>query len=90
MRLDKWLKLSRLVKRRTLAHDAAEAGRVRVGGKPAKPSTEVRIGDELEIDLGGKITRVKVLAAPEHVSAQGAKELYEVLSQQDKGPIGEA
>ncbi|MDA8346735.1 MAG: RNA-binding S4 domain-containing protein [Thermaerobacter sp.] len=84
MRLDKWLKISRLVKRRTLAHDAAEAGRVSIGGKPAKPASDVRVGDLLEIDLGGRITRVRVLATPEHASAQGAKELYEVLSQQEK------
>ncbi len=85
MRLDKWLKISRLVKRRTLAHDAADAGRVMIGGKQAKPSSEVRIGDLLEIDLGGRITRVRVLAVPEHASAQGAKELYEILSQAEKG-----
>lgn len=85
MRLDKWLKVSRLVKRRTLAHDAAEAGRVQIGGKPAKPASDVRVGDLLEIDLGGRITRLRVLATPEHVSAQGAKELYEIVSQEEKG-----
>lgn len=88
MRLDKWLKISRLVKRRTLAHDAADAGRVQIGGRPAKPASEVRVGDELEIDLGGRLTRVRVLGTPEHASVQGAKELYELLSVQEKGDIG--
>ena len=92
MRLDKWLKVSRLVKRRTLAHDAAEAGRVEIGGKPAKPASDVKPGDVLLIDLGGRRTRVRVLSTPEHATAQGAKELYEILSQEEKGPdtIGQA
>lgn len=84
MRLDKWLKLARVVKRRTLAHDAAEAGRVWQNGRVAKPASDVRVGDELTIDLGGRITRVRVREVPERPNVRDPESLYELLSVERK------
>ena len=61
MRLDKFLKVSRLIKRRTVANEACDAGRVMVNGKPAKASTNVKVGDEIEILFGQKSVKVRVL-----------------------------
>ena len=78
MRLDKYLKVSRLIKRRTVAQEACEAGRVSVNGKVAKPSTTVKIGDIIEI-VGATTTKIKVLIIPEgNVPAQMAEKLYTV------------
>lgn len=85
MRLDKWLKVARVIKRRTVAHDAAEMGRVILNGKPAKPSSEVRVGDEMIVDIGGRETALKVLAVPERPQPRGADELYTVLWVRAKG-----
>ncbi|HSW10213.1 MAG TPA: S4 domain-containing protein [Bacillota bacterium] len=60
MRLDKFLKLSRLVRRRTVAHDLADQGRVLINGKPGKPATPVRAGDVIRLDLGGRTMQVEV------------------------------
>lgn len=79
MRIDKYLKVSRLIKRRTLANEACELGKVRVGGKTAKPGTEVKIGDIIEIQFGSNITRVEVISISEHASKQDAKEMYTIL-----------
>jgi ribosomal 50S subunit-recycling heat shock protein len=65
LRVDKFLKLARIVKRRTVAQEMAEAGAVRVSGRVAKPSTEVRAGDQLEVDFPSRFLRVKVLTAEE-------------------------
>lgn len=65
MRLDKFLKMSRIVKRRTVAQEMAEAGAVKVSGRVAKPATEVREGDVLEVDFPSRLLRVKVLTADE-------------------------
>ena len=66
MRLDKFLKVSRVIKRRTVANDAADNGRVSINGKIVKPSYEVKIGDIIEIKFGDKISKFEVLAIPKN------------------------
>lgn len=79
MRLDKYLKVSRLIKRRTVANEACDAGRVFVNGKVAKASVNVAVGDEIAIQFGNKEVKVKVLAVEETVKKEEAKELFEYL-----------
>ena len=67
MRLDKWLKVSRLIKRRTVAQEACDGGHVSVGGRVAKPSTDVKVGDVIEIRFGAKTLRAEVLSVQETV-----------------------
>lgn len=79
MRLDKFLKVSRLIKRRTVANEACDAGRVLVNGKPAKASATVKVNDEIEIGFGSKAVKVQVLDVAETVRKDDAKELYKYL-----------
>lgn len=79
MRLDKYLKVSRLIKRRTVANEACDAGRVSINGKTAKASEQVKAGDVLEVQFGTKAVKVKVLQIEENVKKDEAKEMYEVL-----------
>lgn len=79
MRLDKFLKVSRIIKRRTVANEAAGAGRIAVNGKIAKPSADVKPGDVLDILLGGKHVLVKINAIPEVVRKEEADSLYALL-----------
>lgn len=79
MRLDKYLKVSRLIKRRTLANDVADAGRVIVNGKPAKASYAVKIGDVIEITFGNRPVKVRVLPIDEPKGKDVARELFEIL-----------
>lgn len=79
MRLDKFLKVSRIIKRRTVANEAAGAGRIAVNGKIAKPSADVKPGDVLDILLGGKHVFVKINATPEVVRKEEADSLYTLL-----------
>ena len=79
MRLDKYLKVSRLIKRRTLANDVADAGRVIVNGKPAKASYAVKIGDVIEITFGNRPVKVRVLSIDEHKGKDVARELFDIL-----------
>ena len=79
MRLDKYLKVSRLIKRRTLANDVADAGRVIVNGKPAKASYAVQIGDVIEITFGNRPVKVRVLSIHEPKGNDVALELFEIL-----------
>lgn len=79
MRLDKFLKVSRLIKRRTVANEACDAGRVLVNDKPAKASVAVKAGDIIEIQFGAKAVRVEVLDVQETVKKDEAKELYRYL-----------
>ena len=79
MRLDKFLKVSRLIKRRTVANEACDAGRVLVNDKPAKASLNVKEGDIIEIQFGAKAVKVKVLDVQEAVKKDEAKGLYEYL-----------
>ena len=81
MRLDKYLKVARLIKRRTLANEACDAGRVSVNGKVARASYEVKEGDVIEINLGQRPLKIKVLAVKEHVAKDGAASLYEIIEQ---------
>ena len=79
MRLDKFLKVSRLIKRRTVANEACDAGRVLVNDRPAKASAQVKAGDTIEIQFGGKSVRVEVLNVQETVKKEEAQELYRYL-----------
>ncbi|WP_425447850.1 RNA-binding S4 domain-containing protein [Dethiothermospora halolimnae] len=79
MRVDKFLKNSRIIKRRTVAKEACEQGRVLVNDKEAKPGTEVSIGDKIEISFGTNNMKVEVLDLLEHVPKNKAAELYKVL-----------
>ena len=79
MRLDKYLKVSRLIKRRTVANEACDAGKVAVNGKPARASYDVKVGDVLEITLGERTVRAQVLSVAETVRKEGAAELYRIL-----------
>ncbi len=79
LRLDKYLKVSRLIKRRTVANEACTAGRVLLNGKEAKPAAEVKPGDELEIRLGARALRVRVEDINEHAQKADAALLYTML-----------
>ena len=79
MRLDKFLKVSRLIKRRTVANEACDAGRVLINDKPAKASAQVKAGDILEIQFGSKNVRVEVLDVQETVKKEAASELFRYL-----------
>ncbi|MCI8371383.1 MAG: RNA-binding S4 domain-containing protein [Lachnospiraceae bacterium] len=79
MRLDKFLKVSRLIKRRTVANEACDAGRVLVNDKAAKASLNVKEGDIIEIGFGTKAVKVEVLNVQETVKKEEAKELYRYL-----------
>ena len=81
MRLDKFLKVSRLIKRRTVANEACDAGRVMINDKPAKASANVKEGDIIEIAFGNKSVKVEVLNVQETVKKEEAKELYKYLKQ---------
>ena len=79
MRLDKYLKVSRLIKRRTVACEACEAGKVLVNGTAAKPAKEVKPGDRLELRFGERRLRVEVVSIQESTRKDEAQELYRVL-----------
>lgn len=76
MRLDKYLKVSRLIKRRTIANEACDAGRVSINGKTARASQDVKIGDVIEIAFGEKSVKVKVTAVMETTKKEDAAEMY--------------
>ena len=82
LRLDKYLKVSRLIKRRTVANEACDAGRVLVNSKPARASYEVKENDIIEIALGQKPVTVRVLAIAEHVVKDAASNLYMVVDKE--------
>lgn len=79
MRLDKFLKVSRIIKRRTVAKDFAESERVMINGRVAKPSSEVKKGDIITIQVGDRKTTVEVLEIKENVKATEAKNLYRTI-----------
>ena len=79
MRLDKYLKVSRLIKRRTVANDACDTQRVMVNGREAKASYQVKVGDVVEVAFGNRQLRVRVLAVPEHAAKQDAQLMYEEI-----------
>lgn len=79
MRLDKYLKVSRLIKRRTVANEACDAGRVMVNGKVARASLNIKVGDIIEIQFGTKNVKVEVLEVTETVRKEEAKEMFRYL-----------
>lgn len=79
MRIDKFLKVSRIIKRRTIANEACDAGRIQVNGKTVKASYDVKEGDIIEITLGERVTKVQVEAIAEHVLKNDASSLYKVI-----------
>lgn len=80
MRLDKYLKVSRIIKRRTVANDACDASHVTVNGKVAKASYDVKIGDVIEVGFGQRVLRVRVTDVRETVRKEAASDMYEVLN----------
>ena len=76
MRVDKFLKVSRIIKRRTVANEVCDAGHVSVGGKPIKASYDVKVGDILEIRFGEKLSKYEVLNVTEYATKQSASEMY--------------
>ena len=79
MRLDKYLKVSRVIKRRTVAASAASSGRVEVNGRVAKPGQQVKVGDEITIAFGQRPLRIRVKSVAESIRKEQAEEMYEVL-----------
>lgn len=80
MRLDKYLKVSRLIKRRTVANEACDGGRVSVNGKPAKASYDVKTGDIIEIGFGSRTLKIRVVDVREQVGKSDAATLYEAIA----------
>ncbi len=79
MRLDKYLKVSRLIKRRTVANEACDNARISVNGRPAKASYDVKVGDKIEISMGGRTVAVEVLQVAESVRKDDAAAMYKEL-----------
>ncbi len=79
MRIDKYLKVSRLIKRRTVANDACDAGRISVNGKPVKASYDVKVGDIIEIGFGTKNVRAEVTSLQESIRKEDASEMFKLL-----------
>ncbi len=82
MRIDKYLKNARLIKRRTVAKEACDQGRVSLNGKIVKAGAEVAVGDEVIITFGNRKLTLRITALEEHVKKELAKELYEILSEE--------
>lgn len=80
MRLDKYLKVTRIIKRRTIANEACDADRVLVNGKPARASYQVKINDIIELNLGAKPFKAQVLTINEHVKKEDAPSMYKILA----------
>lgn len=79
MRLDKYLKVSRIIKRRTVANEACDAGRVSVNGKPARASYDVKVGDRIEISFGSRLFKAEVTSVAETVKKDDAAGLYKII-----------
>ncbi|MBR1900665.1 MAG: RNA-binding S4 domain-containing protein [Lachnospiraceae bacterium] len=79
MRLDKYLKVSRLIKRRTVANEACDAGRVQINGRPAKASAQVSVGDVIEIAFGNRSVKAEVVSIAETVRKEEAQEMFRYL-----------
>lgn len=79
MRLDKYLKVARIIKRRTIANEACDAGKVFVNDKPARASYDVKIGDIITVNMGAKPLKVRVLGVSEHATKETACENYEII-----------
>lgn len=79
MRLDKFLKVSRIIKRRSVANEVCDMGRVSVNGKAAKPSADVKVGDVLELTMGQKNMKVRIVSVQEFARKEDADSMYEAL-----------
>jgi len=79
MRIDKFLKVSRIIKRRTVAQEACSGGRITVNGKVAKPGTSVKVGDILEITFGEKVIKAEIMKLADHVLKDDAADMYKIL-----------
>nr|WP_207716131.1 RNA-binding S4 domain-containing protein [Clostridium beijerinckii] len=85
VRLDKYLKVSRIIKRRTVAKEICESGRILINGKVAKPSTKIKEGDIIEITFANKVLKAEIASVAEHVRKEEAKEMYIILEgEEDK------
>ncbi|MHD0398607.1 RNA-binding S4 domain-containing protein [Staphylococcus simulans] len=82
MRLDKYLKVSRLIKRRTLAKEVSDQGRVQVNHNTAKAGTDVKVGDEIVIRFGQRVITIRVTGLSEHASKENAKGMYELVKEE--------
>lgn len=80
MRLDKYLKVSRIIKRRTIANEACSAGRVMINDKVAKPSTDVKEGDVISIRMGAKLFAAEIVSVREYATKEAADDMYRVIS----------
>ncbi|HJD15737.1 MAG TPA: RNA-binding S4 domain-containing protein [Candidatus Enterococcus stercoripullorum] len=81
MRLDKFLKVSRIIKRRSVAKEVADKGRIQINGKLAKSSSMLKVGDVLQIQFGNKTLEVKVLVLQDSTKKEDASKMYEILSE---------
>lgn len=88
MRLDKFLKVSRIIKRRTVANEACAGGRVTLNGRVAKPGAEVKVGDEMVIRFGDRYGKYEITSIAQTVRKEGAADMYRILSE-DEGVAGE-
>lgn len=79
MRIDKFLKVSRLIKRRTIANEACDGGRISVNGRVVKASYDIKEGDEITISFGAKLLRARVVSVSEHAGKNDAAEMYTIL-----------
>ncbi|MFR7590464.1 MAG: RNA-binding S4 domain-containing protein [Longibaculum sp.] len=89
MRLDKFLKVSRIIKRRTVSKEISESSRVKVNGKVAKPSTQLKIGDMIEIEFGRSFLTVQVKELRDHVLKDDSTMLYEIIEEKRKEEVYE-
>ncbi len=80
MRLDKFLKVSRIIKRRTVANEACDAEHVKVNGRQAKASYDVKEGDVIEVSYGGRVLKLRVVDVKEHAQKADAASMYEIIS----------
>lgn len=81
MRLDKFLKISRIIKRRSVAKEVADKGRIQINGKLAKSSSDVKVGDQLKIQFGNKTMEVKVNELHESTKKEDTQKMYEIISE---------
>lgn len=81
MRLDKYLKVSRIIKRRTIAKEVADKGRIKINGILAKSSTDVKLNDEIEIRFGNKVLTVNVLEMKDSTKKEDAEKMYEIINE---------
>ena len=84
MRLDKYLKVSRIIKRRTVANEACDAGKVEVNGVEARASYNVKLGDIIWVKLGSKVVKAEVLSLNEHVRKEQAQDMYKIIEDTNK------